>query len=375
MHRSVRSALLIPLTATTLLTGCVSTSDQADEVAPPFVFRSLNLNQRRDDGSRDWDLISPEARYDLESRTVEAQSPTGLVYRDDKPYLRISAQKATVVNDGDRIVLEGNVRLQQLTDQRLLIEGERLVWTPDDSNIVVDQQPTAVDSRSQLSAERFVLLQDRDQLRLDGPTRLLHWPEMRTAKTASDTEILGGSGSWNLKSGRLTVSGPVTARRNDDSVLTASALEGDTAAQFLDLIKPVNLNLGDERGTVTAQTTRWNYVDRQFRSAGPVEGRRKGMRMRGIGFVMDEGNSTLEVISACRLEQPGEQLQAQRCLWNWKSQDIIAENDAKQLKGRVGDDDRIRFDPADGRVRSQFRLRGGAPVTQESGSPGTPVTF
>ena len=365
----------MPLTATTLLTGCVSTSDQADDVATPFVFRSLNLNQRRDDGSRDWDLISPEARYDLESRTVQAQSPTGLVYRNDKPYLRISAQKATVVNDGDRIVLEGNVRLQQLTDQRLLIEGERLVWTPDDSNIVVDQQPTAVDSRSQLSAERFVLLQDREQLRLDGPTRLLHWPGTRTTETASDTEILGGSGSWNLKSGRLAVSGPVTARRTDDSVLTASALEGDTAAQFLDLIKPVNLNLGDERGTVTAQTTRWNYVDRQFRSAGPVEGRRKGMRMRGIGFVMDEGSSTLEVISACQLEQPGEQLLAQRCLWNWKSQVIIAENDAQQLKGRVGDDDRIRFDPADGRVRSQFRLRGGAPVTQESGSPGTPVTF
>ena len=191
MHRSVRSALLIPLTATTLLSGCVSTSDQADDVATPFVFRSLNLNQRRDDGSRDWDLISPEARYDLESRTVQAQSPTGLVYRDDKPYLRISAQKATVVNDGDRIVLEGNVRLQQLTDQRLLIEGERLVWTPDDSNIVVDQQPTAVDSRSQLSAERFVLLQDREQLRLDGPTRLLHWPGKRTTETASYTEILG----------------------------------------------------------------------------------------------------------------------------------------------------------------------------------------
>ena len=89
MHRSVRSALLIPLTATAFLTGCMSTPDQADEVAPPFVFRSLNLNQRRDDGSRDWDLISPEVRYDLESRTVQAQSPSGLIYRDDKPYLRI----------------------------------------------------------------------------------------------------------------------------------------------------------------------------------------------------------------------------------------------------------------------------------------------
>ena len=374
MHRSVRSALLIPLTATAFLTGCMSTPDQADEVAPPFVFRSLNLNQRRDDGSRDWDLISPEARYDLESRTVQAQSPSGLIYRDDKPYLRISARQATVVNDGDRIVLEGNVKLQQITDQRLLIEGERLVWTPDDSHIVVDRQPKALDSRSELSAERFVLLQDRNQLRLDGPTRLLHWPETRSAETESDTEISGGSGSWNLKSGQLTVAGPVTARRDDDSVLTASALEGDTAAQFLDLIKPVILNLGDDRGTVAAQTTRWNYVDRQFRSSGPVEGRRKEMRMRGIGFVMDEGSSTLDVLSACRLEQPGEQLQAQRCSWNWKSQEIVAESDAQRLRGQVGADDRIRFHPSEGRVRSQFRLRA-APVTPGSGSPGTPVTF
>ena len=374
MQRSVRSALLIPLTATALLTGCVSTPDQADEVAPPFVFRSLNLNQRRDDGSRDWDLISPEARYDLESRTVQAQSPSGLIYRDDKPYLRISARQATVVNDGDRIVLEGNVKLQQITDQRLLIEGERLVWTPDDSHIVVDMQPKALDSRSELSAERFVLLQDRNQLRLDGPTRLLHWPETRSAETESNTEILGGSGSWNLKSGRLTVAGPVTARREDDSVLTSSALEGDTAAQFLDLIKPVSLNLGDDRGTVAAQTTRWNYVDRQFRSSGPVEVRRKEMRMRGIGFVMDEGSSTLDVLSACRLEQPGEQLKAQRCSWNWKSQEIIAESDAQRLRGQVGDDDLIRFNPSDGRVRSQFRLRA-APVTPGSGSPDAPVTF
>ena len=374
MLRSVRLVLLIPLTATGLLIGCVSMPDQSDEVAPPFVFRSLNLNQRRDDGSRDWDLSSPEARYDLESRTVQAQRPSSVVYRDDKPYLRISAQQATVVNDGDRIILEGSVQLQQLKGQRLLIKGDRLVWTPEDSNLVIDQTPTAVYSRSKLSAERFVLLRDRDRLLLYGPTRLLHWSEERSDETDSDTEILGGSGSWNLQSGRLKVSGPVTARRNDDSVLKASALEGDTAEQFLDLIKPVSLNLGSDRGTVSAQTTRWNYVDRQFRSAGPVEGRRKEMRMRGTGFLMDEQSSTLVVLSACRLDQPGEQLQAQRCSWNWDSQEIIAENDAQHLEGRVGDDDLLQFNSTDERVRSQFRLPPSS-VSEESGALDTQVTF
>ena len=115
-------------------------------------------------------------------------------------------------------------------------------------------------------------------------------------------------------------------------------------------------------------------MDRQFRSAGPVEGRRKEMRMRGTGFLMDEQSSTLVVLSACRLDQPGEQLQAQRCSWNWESQEIIAESDAQRLKGRVGDDDRLQFNSTDERVRSQFRLPPSS-VSEDSGAPDTQVTF
>ena len=120
MGRSLRLLLLL----TALLSGCESAQDQGPEDASPFVFRRLDLNQRRDDGSRDWDLTSPEARYNLETRTVQAQRPTGLLYRLDEPYLCISAEKATILNDGERIVLEGDVQLQQLTDQGFLLRGD-----------------------------------------------------------------------------------------------------------------------------------------------------------------------------------------------------------------------------------------------------------
>ncbi|MEB3306705.1 MAG: LPS export ABC transporter periplasmic protein LptC, partial [Cyanobacteriota bacterium] len=54
-----------------LLNGCVNrlTSEQA---APPFVFRSLDLNYRHADGSLAWELKAPEARYDIERRLVQA---------------------------------------------------------------------------------------------------------------------------------------------------------------------------------------------------------------------------------------------------------------------------------------------------------------
>ena len=356
MPRSVRSSLLIPLTLAALLTGCASTPDQAQEESTPFVFRALDLNQRRDDGSRDWDLSSPEARYNLVDRTVQAQRPAGVVYRSNQPYLRLSADQATLINDGEQIILEGRVQLQQLTAQRLLIEGERLVWSPVESRIVIDRQPRVLDSRSRLSAERFVLMEDRDQLRLVGPTRLEHWPERRTPKTKAETEILGGSGSWNLQTGQLSVAGPVTATRSNNSRLTAASLQGDTSAEVLDLVQPVRLDLGEDGGSVAAGTTRWHYAEQRFQSSAPVEGRRKAMRMRGVGFVLDEQQSTLLVTSDCQLQQPEEQLDAQQCLWNWRTQQIVAKSDAQRLEGRLGDDDRFQFDSPAGRVRSQFRL-------------------
>ena len=80
------------------------------------------------------------------------------------------------------------------------------------------------------------------------------------------------------------------------------------------------------------------------------------MRMRGVGFVLDEQQSTLLVTSDCQLQQPEEQRDAQQCLWNWRTQQIVAKSDAQRLEGRLGDDDRFQFDSPAGRVRSQFRL-------------------
>ena len=134
-----RSALLIPaLLLGSGLGGCVQKPKAVQEASPPFVFRSLDLNQRRQDGLRDWDLSSPEARYELLSRTVRARRPSGVLYENDQPSFRISAQLATVLNDGEMVILEGQVQLQQLNDQTVLIRGDRLVWKPAQSRMVMD---------------------------------------------------------------------------------------------------------------------------------------------------------------------------------------------------------------------------------------------
>ena len=370
MTSSVSLILLTSVASGILLTACTTETSTKQEESPRFVLRSLDLNQRRDDGQRHWDLSSPVASYDLQTRTVQARQTVGILYRDDQPSFRISADQAEVINDGERIVLEGQVRLQQLDKLGVLIRGDRLVWTPKLSQMVIDRSPEAMDARSHLKAQTLVLIEDQDLLQLKGPTQLQHWPGQRRDDQSPQTIIQGGPGRWNLESGQLSVGGPVVATRQENRRLTASALQGNTANQHLDLMPPVALELGRDRGALQAGTTRWMYGLGQFRSVQPFKGERGTATLAGQGFVIHEPASTVLVTSGCHLIQPKESLRADSCSWNWINQRIVAkgqvvlkrdeleqETRAERMEGTLGDGQGFQFDGVGQRVRSSLRLK------------------
>ena len=360
--------LILLVASLAVMTGCQQ-QPVSNQQAPPFVLRSLSLNQRKPDGSRDWDLNSPEARYDLDSRTVRAKRPSGVLYKADQPGFRISADLATVLNDGELVVLEGNVRLQQLNQRRILIQGQRLVWTPDRSLMVLEQQPVAVDDDSRLTSPRLEYRTDTDKLVFQGPARLHRWDKRRTTDHPPDTLIQVERGSWNLATGRLKAAGPVLGIRQPDRSLLASRLEGNTKAGYLDLVEPVRVRLGETEEEIQAGRTRWNYERREFRSAKPFTAKFKAGEASGTGFILDEAATTVTVPRDCRLNQPGEQLRAQRCRWNWTTERVRAEGDvevrreelqqvtrAPVLEGQIGEDGNLRFRGGAERVQSQIRL-------------------
>ena len=104
-------SLLLILT----MVGCQESPSPQKKSSVPFVFKSLELRHKQADGSRDWDLNSPLARYELGSRVVRARNPEGVLYKENKPSFEVSAQAATVLKDGETVLLEGNVKVQQLS--------------------------------------------------------------------------------------------------------------------------------------------------------------------------------------------------------------------------------------------------------------------
>ena len=371
LRRLSRCGLTAALVAGSLLSGCSSSRQTTVEPTPSFVFRSLDLSQRADNGNRDWDLTSPEARYDLSSRTIRARRPQGVLYRDDQPQYRITADLATVLRDGELVVLEGSVQLRQLNQRGLTIEGDNLIWTPAQSRMVINQRPMASDGQTQLRSRELAFQQDTELLVFSGPTQLNRVDEGRDDSTV----VRGGSGTWNLMSGLLQAPGQVAAVRRDGRTLTASGLDGNTREGFLDLKEPVTLVLENDRGTITAGQTRWLFSAKQLESQQPVQADLKKSKVQGKGFKLDERSGTVIIPSDCRLQQKTETLTAQRCSWNWRNERVVADGDvvlrrtkpeqitrATRMEARITDDGEIRFGQPGARVQSTIKLN---PSTQE----------
>ncbi|QNI48438.1 LPS export ABC transporter periplasmic protein LptC [Synechococcus sp. A15-60] len=370
-----RAALRVAMLAViTGLIGCADEGSGSTSEAPPFVFRSLKLNQKKPDGLMDWSLNSPEARYELSRQLVRARDPIALLYKDGKPSFRVQSDLALVVNDGEQILLEGDVRLQQLNGAKLLIQGDRLRWQPEQGLLLIEQRPRATDGASRIGASEAQLQQRTNDLTLNGVVELERWNEDADASNP-DTTLRTGPAQWNLDTGLLNAQGPVLGQRRDEEgtvleQLQGQNLRGNTIQGDITVQAPVNVQIPREKGVLRAQDTTWNFREQTIRSEQPFEADLDEAQIAGGRFRADLNDTTIDVISDCRIEQPGEKLTADRCLWNWQSEEVLAEgnvqllreaNDqitrASRLEGRVGEEGLITFTAPGGKVESQVRFR------------------
>ena len=359
------------ISTTFLISSCESQPavQEKNQGSTPFVFRSLDLKQRRPDGVRDWELTSPEARYNTAARAVRARSPKGILYLEDKPSFMISAEHATVVNDGELVVLEGTVRLKRLGTSPLLIQGDRLIWRPALSTMVINQRPSALNRNSKLVSNSLTFQQDSGQLLFTGPTKLSRWEKNFSSTIDPQTLITAGHGRWNLNSGTIAAVGPIIANQSNGRQLTAASMQGNTTKNFLDLKAPVQFKLEDDKAVVDAGETRWDFEQNQLSSKAPVSASLTKGEVYGVGFIINIPSNTLMISNSCKVAQPNKNLSANRCSWNWKNDLLTAAGHvnlketgsdqvkrADQMQGEFNPDGSIRFSPSQNRVKTQIKL-------------------
>lgn len=368
------------------LAGCVS-SPREPAAPEPFVFRSLDLRQQNGTGEPAWDLTSPEARYDLIRQLAQARRPQGTIYRNGKPHITIKALRGTVIGDGQAIQLEGEVLITLLGRNPVRISGDQARWIPRDDLMVIDRRPVATDQRTRIRAQnaRYLLAMDRVELR--GSPVLEQWPKAVPAvadRLPAPIRVQVSSVDWRPEQGSLLAPGAVQGERHaraeqaggqsstdarSDLLLTASGLRGNLREGFLDLLAPVRLRERGGSSWLQAEQTRWAFNAQLLASERPFEGLINNLNVRGDSLRIDLDRETVLVPRGCRLNQPGQQLSAERCLWHWDTERFLATGAVElrrsayrqitrssQLSGRIGREGTVEFASPGARVHSQFSL-------------------
>jgi LPS export ABC transporter protein LptC len=385
VNTSSRQALwrLTPLVLLLALQGCLGPAVvDTEENAPPFSFRSLNLEQRTKDGQPAWTLKSPEARYNIRSSVARALRPEGEIFAKGKPLYRLSATTGTVVNDGAVILLEGAIRLQRLGSEPLLVVAERAVWIPGEALMRFDQAPRVRDARNRLSSQTALLHLDRDLLELRGQPRLERWSRPTPLTDTPKPERLELVGTvktldWQPGQGTLLGEGPVRIRRRPPralpkaplQVLTASRLEGNTLRQRYTLRGPVRIDDPAERSWFRGGTLTFDTREQWLTSATPFQGQRGALGFQGQELRLDGKRTTASIARDCRLVQRGDALRANRCEWNWTTQAVTADGDvvlqregdrqltrAGRLEGQLGAAGRVTLSTPGGRVITRVQV-------------------
>jgi LPS export ABC transporter protein LptC len=343
------------------------------------VFRALDLRQRDALGAPAWELISPEARYDIARQLAQARQPRGTIYKQGKPHISVRAQSGTVIGDGQAIQLEGDVQITLLGANPIRIQGDQVRWIPRQALMVIDRMPAAIDRNTHIQAGLARYRIKADQLELRGSPVLEHWQQQKpnpsggadTSKPAP-LRVQTAWVNWRPDHGDLVALEPVRGLRREGDTqleLRAQGLKGNIREGYVDLQAPVQVRDPKRQGWLNASTTRW-AINRQLLSSDlPVQGAFNTLQGQASRWRVNLANSTVALDGGCRIQQPGEQLTASQCLWNWPTGRFQAQGGvelrrasysqitrAGLLQGRIGSDGVAVFTAPGARVNSRFTL-------------------
>jgi len=365
-----------------LVAGCRSQTRTPERTrTTPFVFQALNLRQQDAQGRLLWRVKSPEARYDLSRHLAQARQLRGEIHTNGQLIYLLQATHGTVINDGQVIQLEGDVRIQRLGGDPVTIRAARMRWYPNQQRIELDRRAEATNLQLLLQADRATLLLAQDRLQLRGRPQL----QRRAQGThgASTWSLRVKDLDWSPGSGQLDARGPVIVTdptsKVAPSTLQASGVTGNSIQRRLLLQAPVRLAVPERQAWLQGEQMTMDLTRNSLSSALPFQAAVGGLRISGQGFAVAFDQQLVTLPRGCRLLQRDATLEAGSCRWNWQSERIQADGGvvlkrkvpqqitlADRLSGRLGANGLVVLSAPGSKVRSSLRLR---PLSAPGPSP------
>ena len=230
--------------------------DDSDvELVTDLIFDNITLEQSDDQGSLRWRMIADQALYSQDRRDATIEKPSGQFFQNDQPAFSVSADQGEVKQDGNKLVLNGNVIITD-EDTGATLKGDLMRWIPEDNTIVLLDNISADHPDFKLTAQEITVWIDEDRVTISG--------EVKAETTDETLQFNGEEVVWFLEEEKITSDRPVRFQQRQGDQITARAqgneVDYDIRNQVANLNNKAVVVLQDPPLRVTGDALQFNQA-------------------------------------------------------------------------------------------------------------------
>ena len=307
--------------------GCqTSTADSNQTVSDTRSDTQLVLNNavlKQSNQDQVWKIKADRIVYSEDKQTATLDKVVGNLLQDDEIILKISANQGTVSDNGNLILLNGDIIVSDSRNDSV-INANAIEWRPQENLLSIKDDLAGVNPNLKVTATEGKYYTDRESLSIQG--NVVATTNQPSLQLSSDRLV------WEIPQEKITSPSAIEIVRYDEKTitdkLTSDRAEVSLAENTVVLNKNIELITLDPQLQMATDSLTWNYQQRTGKTEQPIQ---IVDRDRQISLTGNRGEIDLER-SIAKLEngvkgisqQKPSELYARQLTWNIDTEEVEA---------------------------------------------------
>ena len=323
-----KNQLNILLTVVLVLTfGCqTSTPDANQPVSDTRSDTQLVLNNavlKQSNQNKLWKIKADRIVYSEDKQTATLDKVIGNLLQDDKIILKISANKGTVSDNGNLILLNGDIIVSDSRNDSV-INANAIEWRPQENLLLIKDDLAGIYPNLRITATQGKYFTDRESLEIQG--NVIATTNQPSLQLKSDRLM------WDIPQEKITSPDALEIVRYDKKTitdkLTSDRAEVNLTENTVVLNENIELITLDPQLQMATDSLTWNYQQRTGKTDRPIQivDRDRQISLTGNGGEIDLVRSIAKLrngVKGISSSKPSE-LYARQLTWNIDTEKIEA---------------------------------------------------
>ena len=326
--RSKTNKLNILLTVFIVSTfGCQTSTPNLEQTVSnvrsdtQLVLNNAVLKQSNQD--KVWKIKADRIVYSEDKQTANLDRVIGNLLQDDKIILKISANEGTVNDNGNLILLNGDIIISDPRNDSV-INANAIEWRPQENLLLIEDNLAGIYPNLKITATEGQYFTDRESLEIQG--NVVATTNQPSLQLKSDRLV------WDISQEKITIPDALEVVRYDEKTitdrLTSDRAEVNLTQNTIVFNKNIELISLDPQLQMATDSLTWNYQQRTGKTEQPIQilDRDRQISLTGNAGEIDLERSIAKLQNGVRgiSQQKSSELYARQLTWNIDTEEIEA---------------------------------------------------